>query len=287
MFLWPAPVVVSGVPFSLHFSAWESKNRTWYIRKRLWQKVRGTHTHTDTHTQINTSSYFACSNKSSKSSYVISAFCFVLYLSSLLLCRFPWADTACSWALAPEKVNEWAEGSAVWWILRDRRAQMWIPTKTCCSWEPSRQPPPLWSPFWLFSSASAARGKKGRSQESKCLKKSKIDELVEQNWQKNVIGVFRHQEVEAKPEFYQLCRCPLRLCSSSPPSFMCLYFLRTLPLPSFSSTSVFYPPLSAECRGWMLMAAGVRSDEMMFMGHRRRAGVSVAPLSGRVLGRHV
>lgn len=206
-----------------------------YVRKRRWQRAGGTRAHTHTH----------------KSTPVLTLVAATNLLSSPFLRRFSWADTSCGSVLAPVNVNKWAGGRAVWWILR-RKMTLTRPTKTCCSWEPSRQHPPSWSPSWLFSSASAARGKSLNTQT--------VGKILD--WWINV------QKVAAKTKFYQLCWCPLRLCSSSPPSFMCLCFLRTLPLPSFSPTSVFYPPLCAEWRRWMLMAAGVGSDETMFTGHR-------------------
>lgn len=91
----------------------------------------------------------------------------VLFFSSSLLfssshrshvCRFSWADGLCGRVRA-RSGSEWvSEREWVSWMTEQMSRTR--PIRTCCSWEPSQQRPPSWSPSWSSSSASAAKGKR-------------------------------------------------------------------------------------------------------------------------------
>lgn len=136
------------------------------------------------------------------------------------------------WQSLSSSGSEWvSEREWVSWMTLKGQMST-LPTKTCCSWEPSQQHPPLWSPSLLSLSALAAKGK------------GTIMWL--EMWKKNSGGGRTEIKKENSQGFIISSAsfpCRPRSLSSSTPSFMCLYFFWTLLLPPFSSLHPSSPSL--------------------------------------------
>lgn len=130
----------------------------WDSDKKPEANQEHTHTQTRTHTLAHTHVFSPCSRQHLY--FLISDVTHMLYgflypspvsLQVFLSRRSEWLSLSLSKEVCKTEWVSW----------KDKEEQTILPTKTCFSWEPLQQLPPLWSPSWLCWSVLAAKGKTG------------------------------------------------------------------------------------------------------------------------------